>query len=51
MKLKFSLTLGERIPNAKLVVIEGAGHMFPLEKSQEVADAVGQWLAEQEWHT
>jgi pimeloyl-ACP methyl ester carboxylesterase len=49
VKLKFSVTLSERIPNATLVVIQGAGHMFPLEKSQEVARAVAQWLAEQKW--
>jgi pimeloyl-ACP methyl ester carboxylesterase len=49
VKLKFSVTLGERIPNATLVIIEGAGHMFPLEKSREVARAVTQWLTEQTW--
>jgi pimeloyl-ACP methyl ester carboxylesterase len=49
VKLKFGVTLSERIPNATLVVIEGAGHMFPLEKAQEVADAVARWLAEQKW--
>ena len=49
VKLKFSVTLSERIPNATLVVIEGAGHMFPLEKAQEVAEAVTRWMAEQTW--
>jgi pimeloyl-ACP methyl ester carboxylesterase len=49
VKLKFSVTLSERIPNATLVVIEGAGHMFPLEKAQEVADAVTRWLSERTW--
>jgi pimeloyl-ACP methyl ester carboxylesterase len=49
--LKFSVTLGERIPNATLVIIEGAGHMFPLEKSREVARAVTRWLAERTWQT
>jgi pimeloyl-ACP methyl ester carboxylesterase len=49
VKLKFSVTLSERIPNATLVVIQGAGHMFPLEKAQEVAHAVTHWLAEQQW--
>jgi pimeloyl-ACP methyl ester carboxylesterase len=46
VKLKFSITLCERIPNATLVVIEDAGHMFPLEKEQEVADSVANWLSE-----
>ncbi len=49
VKLKFGVTLSERIPNATLVVIEGAGHMFPLEKAQEVAGAVARWLAGQKW--
>jgi pimeloyl-ACP methyl ester carboxylesterase len=49
VKLKFSETLSERIPNATLVVIEGAGHMFPLEKPQEVAEAVAHWLREHTW--
>jgi pimeloyl-ACP methyl ester carboxylesterase len=49
VKLKFSVTLSERIPNATLVVIHGAGHMFPLEKAQEVASAVTRWLAGQTW--
>lgn len=49
VKLKFSETLSERIPNATLVVIEGAGHMFPLEKPQEVAEAVAHWLRERTW--
>lgn len=42
--LKFSVTLAERIPNATLVTVENAGHMFPLEQSQTVAHAVIQWL-------
>ncbi|MCZ2097485.1 MAG: alpha/beta fold hydrolase [Anaerolineae bacterium] len=45
--LKFSRTLAERIPGARLVVIEGAGHMFPLEKAPQVASAIEGWLAEQ----
>jgi len=45
--LKFSRTLAERIPGARLVVIAGAGHMFPLEQPQQVASTLEQWLAEQ----
>lgn len=44
--LKFSITLGERIPRARLVVIEEAGHMFPLEKPAQVARAILDWLPE-----
>lgn len=44
--LKFSQTLAERIPNARLVVIENAGHMFPLERPRQVAGAIESWLAE-----
>jgi len=46
---KFGLTLAERIPNARLVMIEQAGHMFPLEKAPLVAQAVLAWFAEQGW--
>ncbi|NDJ78068.1 MAG: alpha/beta hydrolase [Chloroflexi bacterium] len=49
VKLKFSTYLAENIPNATLVVVDGAGHMFPLEKAQVVASAVSDWLAAQEW--
>lgn len=48
VKVKFSATLAERIPHARLVVIEGAGHMFPLERAKMTADAITQWL-EQTW--
>lgn len=51
VRLKFSVTLAERIPNATLVTIQGAGHMFPLEKPKEVAGAVMQWLAGHSWST
>ncbi len=47
MQLKFSETLAERIPQAKLAIIENAGHMFPLEKGQEVANIIQKWLSEQ----
>lgn len=46
VKLKFSATLAERIPNAALVVIENAGHMFPLEHGADVAAHIRQWLTE-----
>jgi pimeloyl-ACP methyl ester carboxylesterase len=49
VRLKFAAFLAERIPKARLVVIEGAGHMFPLEKPQIVAAAIGLWLSEQSW--
>lgn len=49
VKLKFSLTLSEKIPNATLIVIERAGHMFPLEQPQSVAGSIAGWLAEKEW--
>lgn len=49
VKLKFSATLAERIPNARLVTIEGAGHMFPLEQGAVVSRAVSEWLAEEIW--
>jgi len=44
--LKFSRTLAERIPDTRLVVIERAGHMFPLEQPKQVAQAITSWLAE-----
>jgi pimeloyl-ACP methyl ester carboxylesterase len=49
VKLKFSVTLAERIPHATLIVFKDAGHMFPLEKATEVAGAIMQWLAERTW--
>jgi pimeloyl-ACP methyl ester carboxylesterase len=48
VKLKFSQTLAERIPDAVLVVFQG-GHMFPLEKSREVAATIVEWLQERAW--
>ncbi len=47
--LKFSRTLAESLPQAELVVLEGAGHMFPLERPQELADVVAEWLERQSW--
>ena len=46
---KFSRTLHERIPQATLVMVEGAGHMVPLERPQEVSGAVLNWLETQTW--
>lgn len=47
--LKFSQTLHERIPNTMLVIIEDAGHMFPLERPAAVADAISHWIRMQDW--
>jgi pimeloyl-ACP methyl ester carboxylesterase len=46
VKLKFSQTLAERIPDAQLVVVNGGGHMFPLERSEAVVKAVTAWFSE-----
>ncbi|MBN1563616.1 MAG: alpha/beta hydrolase [Anaerolineae bacterium] len=46
LRLAFSATLAERIPNATLMIIENAGHMFPLEQSQAVAHIIAEWLSE-----
>lgn len=45
----FSRTLAESIPNAELRVLEGAGHMFPLERPQELAEVLADWLERQSW--
>jgi len=39
------------IPHAKLVVVDGAGHMAPMEKPHEVANAMLAWLSECASHT
>ncbi|MBI5957296.1 MAG: alpha/beta hydrolase [Chloroflexi bacterium] len=49
MPLKFSVTLAERIPNARLVEIHGAGHNFPLERGGEVIGAIREWLDAGKW--
>ncbi len=49
VKLKFSITLSERIPTATLVTIDNAGHMFPLEQPHIVVSAIQHWLSEQTW--
>jgi pimeloyl-ACP methyl ester carboxylesterase len=37
---KYSIFLAERMPDARLQVVEGAGHMVMLERPSEVAEAV-----------
>ncbi len=44
--LKFSQYLTDNIPNAKLITIEGGGHMMALEQPLTVSTAVQQWLVE-----
>ena len=41
---KFGQWLAERIPGARFVLVEGAGHMVMLEKPDEVARAIREWL-------
>lgn len=41
---RFGQWLAERIPGARFVLIEGAGHMVMLEKPDQVASAVREWL-------
>jgi pimeloyl-ACP methyl ester carboxylesterase len=41
---KFGQWLAERIPGARFVLVEGAGHMVMLEKPDQVASAVREWL-------
>jgi pimeloyl-ACP methyl ester carboxylesterase len=36
--------LAERIPDAELVVLPGAGHAFPLERPREAFDVLAEWL-------
>ena len=42
----FGQWLAERIPNARFLLIEGAGHMVALEKPRQVSEAVQAWLGE-----
>lgn len=46
---KFSRTLHVQIPNASLIIIEDAGHMFPLERPADVAGAISHWVRMQDW--
>jgi pimeloyl-ACP methyl ester carboxylesterase len=43
--LRYSQYLADSIPNARLAVIPGAGHMVMLEKPQEVAREIDQFLS------
>jgi pimeloyl-ACP methyl ester carboxylesterase len=42
--LKYGQYLADNIPNAKLSIIENAGHMVGLEYPQQIAQIVGEWL-------
>ncbi len=42
--LKYSQYLAEQIPNARLAIIEGAGHMLPLERPDYVASLISEFL-------
>jgi len=41
---RFGQWLAEHIPDARFVLVEGAGHMVMLEKPDQVASAVREWL-------
>lgn len=41
---RFAQWLQEHIPHARLVLVEGAGHMVMLEKPEEVAAQIRDWL-------
>lgn len=45
---KFSEALRDKLPDARLVKLEGAGHFMTLEQPQAVADAMRTWLLEQQ---
>jgi pimeloyl-ACP methyl ester carboxylesterase len=42
--LKYSRFLSEQIPDARLVTVEGAGHMVMLERPDVVADAIREFV-------
>lgn len=42
---KFSELMQQRIPNATLEVIRGAGHLAPVEQPEQVNRAIGQFMA------
>lgn len=46
MPPKFSESLRDGIPNARLCIVENAGHMLPLEQPQAVAEALKRFLEE-----
>lgn len=45
--VKYARFLTEHIPNARLVLVEGAGHMVMLERSAEAAEAVRGFLEDE----
>ena len=42
--------LSRRLPNARIAVVEGAGHMLPISHPQATADLVEAWLHETRLH-
>jgi pimeloyl-ACP methyl ester carboxylesterase len=42
--VKYSEHLAQRLPQAKLVVIENAGHRVALEQSEAVTRSVQEWI-------
>lgn len=42
---KYARYLAEHLPRAELVRLEGAGHMFPLERPREAAEAIARFVA------
>ncbi len=40
MPVQNAYVLARLIPNAKLVILQGAGHVFPLEKEDQTARAL-----------
>ncbi len=47
VKLRFSEEMHHALPDSTLVVLENAGHMFPLEQPETVVEIIQKWLAEQ----
>jgi pimeloyl-ACP methyl ester carboxylesterase len=43
---KIAQTFKDKIPNSKLVQIAGAGHVSTMEKPDEVAEAIGEFVNE-----
>lgn len=46
---ELSEVLAAKIPCATLVKVEGAGHMMPLERAEEVASHIQDWLSTQDF--
>lgn len=38
------MEIADKLPNASFVIIENCGHMAPMERPQEVGDALREWL-------